>query len=247
MISNGLKVCAASLFLGGLLSACLPEEDSGECSSASACPQRGQVCNLQTHTCELADVDVDATADKAEASFSNVPVPFFRGKVCVGTKVKPGETVPVKVSTCLHPCLTAGGYAFKKQYTCTGSSCDSLVLVYYPKVSGAGCPVDAFGGFDRSQCVYDERAVSAGPYNITSGPVSGTAKVEVPFLRNDDIATLLPLENQADARVAKAWELTKQYPIDSDRVFSVSINAGNPSAPKDCADESACECREIGF
>jgi hypothetical protein len=47
--------------------------------------------------------------------------------------------------------------------------------------------------------------VSAGPFNINTGPVSGTATVEVPFLSNDDIATLTPLEG--DARVAKTWEL----------------------------------------
>jgi hypothetical protein len=156
----------------------------------------------------------------------------------------------VKVSTCVHPCIAAGGYQFKKQYSCKGPSCESLVVVYYPKTSGTGCPADAFGEFDRNQCVYAEGTihnVSAGPFNLDNGPVVGTASVEVPFLSNDDIATLLPLESQTDARVAKTWELAKQYPLASERVFNVSINASNPSAPKDCVDEGQCDCREIGF
>jgi len=251
MISNGLKVCAAAgLCLVGLLAACLPEEDAGECSASSTCPNRGEVCDLQTYQCELSGLKPDKTADEAKASFSNVPVPFFRGKVCMATKVKPGEAVPVKVSTCLHPCIAAGGFQFKKQYRCTGSSCESLVVVYYPKTSGTGCPADAFGKFDRGQCVYADGTihnVTAGPFNLNTGPVSGVATVEVPILSNDDISTLLPLEDQTDARVAKTWELAYQYPPDSDRVFNVSINASNPSAPKDCADESKCDCREIGF
>ncbi len=245
MISNGLKVClTASLCLGGLFAACLPEEDSGQCNASKPCSNRGEVCNELSHQCEVADLDVDGTADEAPASFSNVAVPFFRGEVCMATKIKPGETVPVKVSTCLHPCIAAGGYSFKKQYDCSGSSCRSLVLVYFPEASGTGCPADAFGKFDRSLCVYDERNVSAGPFNINTGPVSGTATVEVPFLSNDDIATLNGLGD--DARVAKTWELAYQYPPDSDRVFQVSINASNPSAPADCAG-GGCDCQEIGF
>lgn len=245
MISNGLKVClTASLCLGGLLTACLPEEDSGECNASKACSNRGEVCNEVSHQCEIADLDVDGTADDSPASFSNVAVPFFRGKVCMPTKIKPGETVPVKVSTCLHKCITPGGYSFKKQYRCTGSSCESLVLVYFPEASGKDCPADAFGKFDRSLCVYDERDVSAGPFNLNTGPVSGTASIEVPFLSNDDVTTLNGLTDAA--RVAKTWELAYAYPPDSDRVFKVTINAANPAAPADCAG-AGCECREIGF
>jgi len=244
MISNGLKVClTASLCLGGLL-ACAPEEDSGECNAAKPCSNRGEVCNELSNQCEVVDLDVDGTADEAPASFSKVPVPFFRGTVCMPTKIKPGETAPVKVSTCLHPCITAGGYSFKKQYDCTGSSCRSLVRVFYPETSGTGCPTDAFGKFDRSLCVYDDREVSAGPFNLNTGPVSGTATVEIPFLSNDDVATLIPL--QGEALVAKTWELAYAYPPDSDRVFQLSINAGNPAAPADCSG-SGCDCREIGF
>lgn len=245
MISNGLRVClTASLCLGGMFAACLPEEDSGQCNASKPCSNRGEVCNELSNQCEVADLDVDGTADEAPASFSNVAVPFFRGEVCMATKIKPGETVPVKVSTCLHPCIAAGGYSFKKQYDCNGSSCRSLVLVYFPEASGTGCPADAFGKFDRSLCVYDERNVSAGPFNINTGPVSGTATVEVPFLSNEDMATLDGLGD--DARVAKTWELAYQYPPDSDRVFQVSINASNPSAPADCSG-AGCDCQEIGF
>lgn len=247
MISNGLKVSvAACLCLGGLLAGCLPEEDSGECNASKACGQRGEVCNELTHQCEVAGLDVDGTAETTPASFSDVPVPFFRGKVCMPTKIQPGNTVPVTVSTCLHPCIAENGYSFKKQYRCNGSSCESLVLVYYPKADGAGCPADAFGTFAKSQCVYKDHQVSAGPFNLSTGPVTGTATIEVPFLSNDDIATLLPLEDQGDARVAKTWELAYMYPPDADRVFQLSINGSNPPAPADCAG-AGCDCREIGF
>lgn len=248
-VSDGWKMlAAASLCIGGMLGACVPEGDSGECSEFSPCPGRGKVCNLMTQTCEIADVDVDATAEgDAPADFSNVPLPFFRGKVCVGTNVKPGETVPVKISPCVHPCVAAGGYSFKKQYSCSGSNCEALTLLYYPSASGTGCPADTFGKFDRSQCVYTDYNVSAGPFSISTGPVSGLASVEIPFLTNDDIATLLPLEDMVDQRVAKTWELAKMYPLDEDRVFSITMNNANPGAPADCVDESKCSCREIGF
>lgn len=247
MTTNGWKICAASLCFGGLLAACLPEEDSGECNASKPCGNRGEVCNEQTQQCEVAALDVDATAEgDAPADFSGVPLPFFRGKVCAATKVKPGDTVPMTVSPCLHPCVAAGGYSFKKQYRCTGSSCESLVLVYYPEASGAGCPADAFGKFDKSECVYTDHKVSAGPFNLTSGPVTGIARVEVPFLSNDDIATLLPLESRESERVAKTWELAYQYPPSEERVFQVSMNAGNSGAPANC-DDGGCDCREIGF
>lgn len=247
--TDGWKVFAGLCI--GLLGACLPEGDAGECSEAEPCAGRGKVCNLLTNVCEVADVNNEATAEgDAPADFSNVPLPFFRGKVCVATDVKPGETVPVKISPCVHTCVTPGSFAFKKQYTCSGSSCSSLTLLYYPSASGAGCPADVFGKFDRSQCAYTEGQVynvSAGPYTVTSGPVNGIATVELPFLANDDIAELLPLEEMTDQRVAKTWELANKYPLDEQRVFQISMNAGNPSAPADCSDESKCTCREIGF
>lgn len=247
MISNGLKVFAAlSLCLGGSLAACAPEEDSGECSASAQCPNRGEVCNTQTFQCELSGLDADSTIEgDAPASFSNVGVPFFRGKVCVAKQVQPGQAVPVKVSTCLNPCVTPGGYSFKKQYRCEGSRCESLVLMYYPKASGSACPADAFAKFTESDCVYDEQSANAGPFTLSTGPVSGTASVELPFLSNEDIKTL---EATPDSeRVDKTWALAYAYPADSSRVFSVSINASNPAAPADCSDESECDCREIGF
>lgn len=248
--NDGWKVFAGLCF-GGLLGACVPEGDAGECSEAAPCAGRGMVCNLVTSVCELSDVDVDRTAEgDAPADFTNVPLPFFRGKVCVGTSAKPGETIPVKVTPCVHTCVTPGSFAFKKQYTCSGSSCESLTLLYYPSASGTGCPADVFGQFDRAQCTYSDAQVynvSAGPFTITSGPVNGIATLELPFLKNDDIATLLPLEKMVDARVAKTWELARQYPLDETRVFQISMNASNPGVPADCSDESKCTCREIGF
>jgi hypothetical protein len=241
MASDCMKVFGvAGLLLG---SACTPTEDAGECNSARPCTARGEVCDEDIKMCIAQDLDVDATAEQpGPASFSGVTLPFFRGKVCMATKIKPGDAVPVKLSPCIHPCVAGGGFTYKKQYSCVGSACEALVIQYYNSASGSGCPADAFGRFDRSQCVYEDIKAGAGPFTIPSGAVTGSAAVEIPFLTNEDARAIM---NNKDT--AFVWETAKKYPQDAERVFQVSMNAANPGAPADCSDESLCDCREIGF
>ena len=234
---------AAGAAAGLITAACGPAESSGECATGRPCENRGEVCDVTLSECIPQDLDVDATATPTPANFTGVALPFFRGKVCVAKGgVKPGETVPVKFSPCLHPCITGGGYKFKKQYRCTGSSCEAASLQYYGTASGTGCPKDAFGRFDKSMCVYTDIKASAGPFVIPTGPVTGVATIEVPFLTNEDAAKI-----RDGATTDQIWELIYKYPQDPNRVFHLTLNAGNASPPADCSDESKCDCREIGF
>ena len=238
---------ALTLATGAAIAACAPSESAGECFTGKPCANRGDACDETINECVPQDLDVGATGPvPAPADFSAVALPFFRGRVCMPTAVQPGDNIPVKLSFCSHPCVTGGSYKFQKQYKCTGSSCDAAVVQYYGNAAGTGCPDDVFGGFDESQCVYPEPGkeitASAGPFVINGNPVSGNAKVEVPFLSNTDAAKI-----RDGAMTEEIWTLINQYPQDPDRVFAVTMSAGNPAAPADCADESKCECRTIGF
>ncbi len=245
MALGNLKMFIAGGFLLGLgIVACAPTEDAGECSATAPCPNRGEVCDTVRFECVAEELDVDATSDKpASPTFADVALPFFRGKVCMPTRVKPGDTIPVKFSPCVHSCIAPGGFTFKKQFSCSGAYCDAAVLQLFGGVTGSGCPADAFGKFDKAQCVYGEDIkASAGPFIINGSPIRGNATIEIPFLTNDDAA-----EIRDGASVDTIWALIKQYPQSPDRVFSVSMNDPNPAAPADCSDESMCDCKEIGF
>lgn len=245
MALGNLKMLIAGGFLLGLgFVACAPTEDAGECSATNPCTQRGEACDEVLFECIAQELDVDATSDKpAPTSFSDVALPFFRGKVCMPTRVQPGDAIPVKFSPCVHPCVTSGGFTFKKQFSCSGAFCDAAVMQLFSGASGSGCPADTFGKFDKAQCVYGEDIkASAGPFTLTSGPIRGNASVEIPFLTNDDAA-----EIRDGANVDTIWALIKQYPQAQERVFAISMDGANPAAPADCSDESKCDCREIGF
>ncbi|HEY0138227.1 MAG TPA: hypothetical protein VGB85_29285 [Nannocystis sp.] len=244
MAHADFKVFIAGGLLGVGLIACAPTESAGECTASKPCTNRGEACDEVVQECVPQDLAVDATDDEpTPASFSNVALPFFRGRVCMPLTVQPGDTVPVKISPCLHPCIDPGGFNFKKQYTCKGSYCDAAVVQVFGAAAGDGCPADAFGKFDKSQCMYaDDIKASAGPFVIEGAPVRGNAQVEVPFLTNDDAARI-----RDGASVADIWELIKQYPQSQERVFAISMDGANPAAPADCSDESKCDCRDIGF
>lgn len=234
---------AAALMTGTAIAACAPAESSGECFQGKPCETRGEACDESINECVPQDLDVDATGPvPAPATFAGVALPFFRGKVCMPTAVKPGDQIPVKLSVCINPCITPGSYIFKKQYKCTGSSCNSAVLQYYGNAAGAGCSQDAFARFDAAQCVYEDIKASAGPFVINGGAVTGTATVEVPFLTNADAAQI-----RDGASTDTIWALINQYPQDPERVFNVTMNGSNPAAPADCADESKCVCKTIGL
>jgi hypothetical protein len=238
-----MNVWVAGLATGAVIAACAPTEASSECYIGKPCPTRGEACDDTISECVPQDLNVDSTGPvPAPAAFSGVAVPFFRGKVCMPTAVRPGDQVPVKLSVCTNPCVTPGSYTFKKQYKCTGSSCESAVIQYYGNAVGAGCKQDAFARFAEAECKYTEVTASAGPFVINGGAVTGSAKVEVPFLNNDDAATI-----RDGASTDAIWDLIQQYPQDPERVFDISMNANNAAAPADCVDESKCECRTIGF
>lgn len=238
-----MNAWVAGLATGAVIAACAPAESSGECYVGRPCVTRGEVCDDSISECVPQDLNVDSTGpEPAPAAFSGVALPFFRGKVCMPTAVKPGELIPVKVSVCTNPCVKPGSYTFKKQYKCTGSYCDSAVIQYYGNAEGTGCQQDVFGQFDQAQCVYADVKASAGPFVIDGNGVIGNAKVEIPFLNNDDAAKI-----RDGANTDAIWALINQYPQDPERVFDITMNANNPSAPVDCVDESKCECRTIGF
>lgn len=238
-----MNLWVAALATGVAIAACAPAESSGECYIGKPCVTRGEACDDSISECVPQDLNVDATGPvPAPADFTGVAVPFFRGKVCMPTAVKPGDTVPVKLSVCVNPCLKPGSYTFKKQYKCSGSACDSAVLQYYGNAAGTGCQQDAFARFDEATCMYAEVKASAGPFVINGNAVTGSAKVEIPFLNNDDAAKI-----RDGATTDQIWSLINQYPQDTERVFNVTMNANNAAAPADCVDESKCECRTIGF
>ncbi len=236
-----LMMVAAGCGLAAVLVGCFTE-DSGECSAGAPCPNRGEACDVATNTCEPQMLSVDGTeAPPAPSDFTRT-VPFFRGTACVATAVKPGETIPVKVSMCHDPCLTINSYQFKTQYRCNGSNCETAVIVYGKNATGMGCPADVFGKFPKANCEYLEVAAKAGPLTISAtGAVIGTATIELPFLTNEDAAAI-----DAGASLDEIWDLIYKYPQDKGRVFNITMNAGNPSAPANC-DGAGCTCKEIGF
>jgi hypothetical protein len=240
-------VVAGVLLFGGALIACAPTESAGECTSTKPCEARGEACDVVLQECVVQDLDVDATSDvDAPANFSGVALPFFRGEVCMPNRVQPGDTIPVSINPCLHPCIDPGGFSFKKQFSCTGAFCKSAVIqMFVNAASGAGgCTKDAFASFDRSQCVYPESPIkaNAGPLAVDGNPIRGNAEVEIPFLTNDDAKAI-----RDGATTADIWNLINQYPASDERVFAISMDGANPAAPADCSDESKCDCREIGF
>lgn len=236
-------VMVVSLGLAGALVGCF-KEDSGECSVGAPCTGRGEACDETTKMCEPQDLNVDGTGENpAPADFTRT-LPFFRGKVCMPTKVQPGDQVPVQVSMCVHTCVKANSYQFKNQYRCTGTVCEAALMVYTPDAAGTGCPADVFGKFPKADCQYVEVGAGVGGFKVTGiGDITGTATVELPFLTNDDVQTV------ADGASTDAnWATIYKYPQDPGRVFDITMSGGNPKAPANCTDNpSLCDCKEVGF
>lgn len=246
MLRLGWTWVAVSTTLAAVLVGCF-NEDSGECSAGIACPNRGEACDLTSKTCEPQDLDVDGTAPAPAPTDFTRTVPFFRGKVCMPTKVQPGDKIPVHVEMCRHACLEPKGFQYKSQYKCSGSVCEGALVVYFPDAQGAGCPPDVFGKFAKAECVYDDKSNvngSVGGFTVSSvGPITGTGTVEIPFLTNEDAA-----EIHGGASTDAIWNLIYKYPQDPGRVFNISMNGSNPKAPANCVDDpSLCDCKEIGF
>jgi len=237
------SLCVSLLLVG---SACAPEANPGECSSTRPCTARGEVCDVAARECVDAEVNVDQTADAdADGAFGPLALPFFRGEVCVATAVKPGEAIPMSLSPCVHPCVTAAAYKVKHMFSCAGSSCEGAMLMWIEDAAGSACPADVFARFNASQCTYPFTAgAKLGPVTLDSGPVQGSIAVEVPFLSNADAARIA-----AGSSTAENWGMIKAYPADEARSFTVTLNPSNPSAPEGCLDanKSACSCRSVGL
>ena len=73
---------------------------------------------------------------------------------------------------------------------------------------------------------------SVGPLSVQStGPITGTGTLELPFLTNEDAAEIAGTEDSN-----KVWQVIYKYPQDAGRVFQLSMNASNPKAPANCKD-----------
>ncbi len=242
---TSLSLATAAFAALGL--GCSPAVDSGECAAGSPCP-RGEECNLAEAICETLDLPTDSTESPAPATFSGKAVPFFRGEVCTVRETKAGESFPVFVNPCLHPCLDVGRFEFKHSWNCVGSSCDAWAAMWVTADSAANCPEDAFGQFDRAQCVYSTPVeFSISPVFDDGTAIQGSMQLEIPFFSNADMAEIAA----ADGSQAAIEARISQYPEDLGRVPSgepISILDSHAAPPPSCGDDgSACDCFEIGF
>jgi len=234
------------LVAGALAVSCAPAIDSGECSEGSPCP-RGEMCNLAEAICEPLDLPTNATESPAEATFADKAFPFFRGQVCTVMETQAGQSFPVFVNPCLHPCLDVSRFEFKHSWNCTGSTCDAYVAMWM-NAAGNACPEDAFGQFAAAQCQYSTPiALSIDPTYGDGSAVKGTMEFEVPFLSNDDAAAIAA----SGGDLAVIEERMQQYAQDPSRIVGgapISILDTHPAPPADCgADGSGCDCFEVGF
>ena len=108
--------------LGALasLGSCLPPGTSGQCQIDEDCTGRGQPGDSVNAICIDTEFDATSTENPAQGSFTNKVIPFFRGQVCTPTQIESGATFPVKMTPCLHPCLSINNFKFKHFYECTG-------------------------------------------------------------------------------------------------------------------------------
>lgn len=235
----GILMAGAALFAVG---ACTPSGSMSECSSGIPC-ERGEVCNLQTLSCEPTEATNDNTGTHAGGNFSERLLPFFRGRACVATKVAPGDPIPVSIEPCIHPCIEASQFQFYNRFSCDGSGCRAAEIAWLEDAVGTDCPNDVFGKFAAAECTYPFKIEGLqSPISPSGTDYTGTVPIEVPFLTNEDIKVVAA----KDMSTSEFFGLIDSYPPETDRIFQVNIANGNPSAPESCAD-AACTCREIGF
>lgn len=265
----------AAVLFGGLMTACIPPGESGQCSVDEDCTARGTVCETVTSTCVPVGVSYDSTAEPSPAlSFQDKPIPFFRGRICSAPKqeVQTGSAIPVTFQPCLHPCISTNEFQFHNQYFCSGGSCDAFSL-FWSIGSSENCPAEAWGDFDPGECVYSIQSNSAiGPLAINGDPIQGYLSYEIPYLTNLDLAAVAEymdasLEQKrtiaTDACITQcssssdeegclfscyAKDFVYKYPQQENRVKYFNISNASPAPPENCTDDvSACECYEVGF
>lgn len=240
----------AGLLAGAMVtlvaSGCAPRIDQGGCDEDSPCSGRGQTCDLEVNECVAAEVDVGTTESPAPGSFSDKVIAFHRGEICLPHEVQSGESLPVVLRQCVHPCVAASSYEFEHSFECRGSSCSARVLMYTVGSSApTGCPAEAFSSFDAAQCQYVSEVEFQLSTSTSNGPISGSMLLEVPFLTNADAAEIAADPDDDDL----VDMLVQQYPQLDARIpdgRAISILPGNPPPPPSCRD-GACPCHPIGF
>lgn len=230
--------------------ACTPDAETGECGANHPC-ERGQVCELESAVCMETGLRTDATEDPAPSTFSGKRVPFFRGELCVATQAQAGAPIPVSLTPCLHPCVVPTSQQFKNQWSCVGSSCEAMVLMWMETHSSAeGCPADAFAAFDPTLCATPVTADLSITARYEDGtPVQGMMELEVPFVSNADAEEIAAQSN--DTILGTVQAIIQRYPQDPGRMVpngGVTLSLDNPPPPAKCSESSdACDCFPIGF
>lgn len=245
-LRRGTSLVMSLLSAGVLAAGCAPAVDSGECSEGSPCP-RGEMCNVAEAICEPIDLPTDATESPAAASFGDKAFPFFRGQVCTVTESQAGQSFPVFINPCVHPCIDVSRFEFKHAWNCTGSTCEAYAALWMTG-DGAGCPEDAFGAFPAGECQYETPVtLSIDPSYGDGSAVKGTMELEIPFLSNADAQAIVA----AGGNQGLIEERIAQYAQDPARVVGgapISLLDTHPAPPADCgANGSGCECFQIGF
>ncbi len=228
----------------GLLTACSPQIDDNFCDEQTPCAQRGQACDVMTNRCEQADVDVSSTEDPAPASFMTKAVAFHRGELCVPHEVQSGAPLPVVMRPCLHACVVPSSFEYRQVFECVGSRCEASVLSWVVASSAAqGCPTDAFGSFPEAQCQYPVEIPLTISTTLDSGPITGTMRLEAPYLSNADVEAIAAGGNET------INERINQYPQQANRIpdgRDISIMPDKAAPPASC-EGGACNCYPIGF
>ncbi len=242
----GSLAWAGALLTGLWVGACAPRAEDGGCSEDDPCSGRGEVCELETNACVVAEVDTSAVERPAPASFADKVITFHRGEVCLPHEVKSGEPMPLLMRPCLHPCVRVASYEFKHSFSCRGSHCEAQAFMWMVASSAPeGCPDDAFAAFDASLCQYDTEVELSLATETSNGPISGDMLLELPFLTNEDAAVLAEDPSDVDA----VEELVRQYPQQDDRIpdgRAIGLLPGHPAPPETCVG-GACPCYPIGF
>jgi len=235
-----------TVVLGLWAGACAPRVDDSGCSEDDPCTTRGQVCDLEANACVAALVDTSTAESPAPTSFTDKVIAFHRGEVCLPHEVKSGEQMPLLMRPCLHPCVVASSYEFKHSFECRGSHCTAEAFMWIVGSSApTGCPAEAFAAFDPALCQYSTMTELKVATETSNGPISGDMLLELPFLTNEDAATLAADPNDEETVAA----LVQQYPQQHNRIpddRAISILPGNPAPPASCA-AGACPCYPIGF
>jgi hypothetical protein len=227
-------------------SGCAPRVEQGGCDEGTPCRARGETCDLEVGECVATEVDPSTTESPAPGSFSDKVIAFHRGEICLPHEVQSGESLPVLLRQCLHPCVAISSYEFEHGFECRGSSCNARVLMWTNGSSApTGCPAEAFSSFDAGQCQYGSDVEFMLATETSNGPISGSMRLEIPFLTNADAAEIAADPDDEDT----VERLVQQYPQYDERIpdgRSISILPGNPAPPPSCRD-GACPCYPIGF